>query len=316
MQDGIYVGIDVAKEAVDVALGPEEKVLTLPNSAAGFAKLLGRLKDFVVALVVMEATGGYERELADALCEAGHPVAVVNPRQVRDFARAMGVPAKTDRIDARVIARYAQAVNPPVRGQRTAGQRELAELVARRAQLMEHLTAESNRLRMVVSKRVRSEIGRAMAGLKRRVKTLDRDISDLIASDRALKVRSDLIQSVPGAGPQLAAALLAHCPELGTVSEKEIAALVGVAPLNRDSGGYSGRRTTWGGRSKIRSALYMSALVAAKHNPRIKNFYERLLDSGKPKKVALVACMRKLLVILNAMLRHGEFWRPEDAPAR
>ena len=316
MQDGTYVGIDAAEQAAGVAVGPDAEVLNLPDSATGFRKPIGRLKDLVVALVAMEAAGGYERESADALIEAGCPVAAVNPRHVRDFARALGIPAETDRIDARAIARCAEAVDPPVREQSSAKQRELAELMVRRGQLTDRLAAEGNRLGTVASKRVRAEIGRATAGLERRIETLDRDISDPIAADRGLRVRSDPIRSAPGAGPQLAAAIPARCPEPGTVDEKEIAALAGVAPPNRDSGACSGRRTARGGRSRVRSALYMSALAAARRNPVVKVFYDRLAESGKPEKVAPIACARKLLAILNAMCKHGEYRREEESPAR
>lgn len=262
MQDAVYVGVDVAKKALDAAIGAEGEVLTRPNSATGFKALTRRLKDFMVALVVMEAIGGYEDLLADALRDAGLAVAAVNPRQVRDFARALGILAKTDRIDARMIARYAAAVKPPVREPRSPSQCELAELVVRRGQLVDLLTAENNRLRTVASLQVRVETKRAIAGLGRRIRTYDRHIQDQIAASPELATRSDLIQSAPGAGPQLA------------------------------------------------------ALVASKHNRLIREFYERLVANGKPKKVALTACMRKLLVILNAMLRHGESWHREDAPAR
>ena len=316
MREDVYVGIDVAKNTVDVALGPQGEVITLPNSAAGFRALIERLKGFPAALAVMEATGGYEVGLADALCDAGFKVVVVNPRQVRDFARALGMLAKTDRIDAWVIARYGEAVRPSVRERKSPRERELAALVARRGQLMDHLTAEKSRLGMTSIPRVRDDISCAIAGLKRRIRTLDRDVGELIDTDPELATRSALITSVPGAGPQLAATMLAYLPELGTIGEKQIAALVGVAPLNRDSGTYSGRRTTWGGRSRVRSALYMSALVASRYNPVIKAFYDRLVESGKPGKVALTACMRKLLVILNAICKHGEYWRGQEAPAQ
>ncbi len=288
MQDAVYVGVDVAKKSIDVAISPEGKALSLSNSATGFRALIKRLKNLPVALVVMEATGGYEDLLADALRDAGLAVAVVNPRQVRDFARALGILAKTDRIDARVIARYAAAVKPPAREPRSPDRRQLAELVVRRGQLVDLLTAESNRLRTVSSLQVRVETKRAIAGLERRIQTYDRHIQDQIAANPDLATCSDLIQSAPGVGPQLSAVLLAHLPELGTVGEKEIAALAGVAPLNRDSGGYSGRRATWGGRPKVRSTLYMATLVASKHNPQIREFYERLVgnvrgrDAGCP----------------------------------
>ena len=222
---------------------------------------------------------------------------------------------RPDRIDARVIARFGEAVNPAVRDRKSPRERELSALVARRGQLTNQLTAERNRLQRSAVPRVRSDLRRAAAGLKRRIETYDRAISELIGASPLLSARRALIESVPGAGPQLSAALIAHLPELGRANQKQIAALVGVAPLNRDSGNYSGKRFVWGGRAGVRSALYMSALVATRHNRRIKAFYNRLLEAGKPKKVALVACMRKLLVTLNAMLRNGEFWRAEEPAA-
>lgn len=312
MRAGVYVGVDVAKDNVDCSLGPDGDFFQLPNAAAGYKALIERLKGLPVALVCMEATGGYEEALADALQDASLPVAVVNPRQVRDFARSMGILAKTDRIDARVITRFAESVRPPLRDRKSPRERELAALVARRGQLTDQLTAERHRLRRSAIPRVRSDLRRAVAGLGRRIKTYDRAISELIAASPLLSAKRALIESVPGAGPQLSAALIAYLPELGRANEKQIAALVGVAPLNRDSGRFSGKRFVWGGRARVRSALYMSALVASRRNPRIRAFYERLLEAGKPKKVALVACMRKILVALNSMLKNGEFWRAEE----
>ncbi len=220
MQDAVYVGVDVAKKSIDVAISPEGKALSLSNSATGFRALIKRLKNLPVALVVMEATGGYEDLLADALRDAGLAVAVVNPRQVRDFARALGILAKTDRIDARVIARYAAAVKPPAREPRSPDRRQLAELVVRRGQLVDLLTAESNRLRTVSSLQVRVETKRAIAGLERRIQTYDRHIQDQIAANPDLATCSDLIQSAPGVGPQLSAVLLAHLPELERSARK------------------------------------------------------------------------------------------------
>ncbi len=289
MRERVYVGVDVSKDGLDVAIGSRDEVFTLPNSAAGFEALVERLKEFLVALIVLEATGGYEEKLADTLRDAALPVAVVNPRQVRDFARALGILAKTDRIDAQVIARYAEMVRPPVRKRKSPRERELAGLVARRSQLLGQRTAENNRLYKAAIPRVRADLRRAIAGLGRRIGTLDRDISALIKADPDLAGRSALITSVPGAGDQLAAIMLAYLPELGQVGEKQIAALAGVAPLSRDSGHYRGKRSVWGGRARVRSVLYMSALSASRHNPVIREFYGRLVALGKPKKVALVA---------------------------
>ena len=308
----ICVGVDVSSEHLDVAFGPRRQVRRFHNTAAGLGKLIGQLADLAVEVVLMEATGGWELALTEALDEASLPVAVVNPRQVRDYARSMGILAKTDAVDARVIAEFAATGHYQLWTAPSPQVKELAELAARRLQLVEQRTAEQNRRQLVRHRHVRSDIGRAVAGLKRRITGLDRKIADLIASSPYLSTRSDLIASVPGAGPQLVAALCAYLPELGNIGNKQIAALVGVAPLNRDSGKYVGQRFVWGGRGRVRAALYMSALVATRHNPVIRDFYDRLVAAGKPKKLALVACMRKLLIILNAMLRHGEHWRGEE----
>ena len=314
MSAPICVGVDVASEHLDIAFGPQGQVRRFSNSSTGIRKLVRQLSGPDVEVVLMEATGGWEVALAEALAAADLPVAIVNPRRVRDYARAMGILAKTDAVDARVIAEFAvaghfrlwRAPDPVVR--------DLAELAARRRQLLEQRTAENNRLQLVGNRDVRSDINRAVAGLKRRIGRLDCRIAAMIAASPYLAARADLIGSVPGAGPQLAAVLLAYLPELGSIGNKQICALVGVAPLNRDSGKFVGKRFVWGGRSRVRAALYMSALVASRHNPVIKAFYQRLLAAGKPSKVALTACMRKLLTILNAMLRNGEYWRREELP--
>lgn len=308
MNAPICVGVDVSSEHLDAAFGAQGRVRRYANSGAGIRKLIARLQDLPVEVVLMEATGGWEQRLAKALDGANLAVAVVNPRQVRDYARAMGILAKTDAVDARVIAEFAAgrhyrlwtAPDPTVK--------ELGELAARRLQLVGQRVAERNRRRLVGNRHVRADVNRAVAGLGRRIKRLDQRIAELIASASELKTRADLIASVPGAGPQLSAVLLSHLPELGSVGNRQVCALVGVAPLNRDSGKFSGKRFVWGGRARVRAALYMAALTASRHNPRIKAFYDRLVEAGKPKKVALTACMRKLLTILNSMLRHGEFW--------
>ena len=319
MDAALYVGVDVSKDNLDVAVDPEGEVIRFANTPVGCRKLLKRLRQRRVALIVMEATGGYEERLADALADASFPAAVVNPRQIRDFARSMGVLAKTDAIDAQVSARFAEKIQPPVRRRRSLQIREVAALVSRRTQLIGMQHTECNRLAMAKSRIVKADINRAIAGLKRRIDGLDRKIEAAIAASSELKSRSMLLTSVPGVGPVLVATLTAYLPELGILDNKAAAALVGVAPLNRDSGKYSGKRIVWGGRAKVRSALYMAALSASRHNPKIKAFYDRLVAAGKPKKLALTACMRKLLTILNAMLRNGEYWRgsapQEQAPA-
>ncbi|MDE2863058.1 MAG: IS110 family transposase [Chloroflexota bacterium] len=313
--DAIYVGVDVSKDSLDVAAGSEGSVWRFANTPAGIRKLLRRLGSLLVALVVLEATGGYEDRLADALDEAGHALAVVNPGRIRGLARATGVLAKTDAIDARMIARYGEVVKPPARARPTGKVHALMALVGRRDQLLTMQAAERSRLEVVSDSTVRGDIRRAIDGLGRRIKALEDRIAAVIAADRELKARNDLLTSVPGVGPTLASTLAACLPELGSLDNKAIAALAGVAPFSRDSGRTSGKRFIWGGRSQVRKVLYMGALVAAKHNPVIREFYQRLVESGKPKKLALTACMRKLLVILNSMLRHGEYWRAPAATA-
>jgi len=259
--------------------------------------------------VVLEATGGFEMLVAGELELAGLPVSLVNPRQVRSFARATGRLAKTDAIDAQVLAQFAEAVKPPVRPLPDADTRELRSLVDRRRQLLEMVTSERNRLRLA-SKRVRPLIQEHILWLKQQADDLDKDIANLIRSSPIWRAQENLLRSTPGVGPVLSSTLLTHLPELGSLNRGQVAALVGVAPLNRDSGAFRGKRSVWGGRTAIRSALYMAALVATRYNPVIKAFYQRLRAAGKPAKVALNACMRKLLIILNSMLRHRTQWGP------
>jgi transposase len=259
-------------------------------------------------LVVLEATGGFERRVVGALAAAGLPVVVINPRQVRDFARATGTLAKTDRIDASILARFAEAVRPTPKPLPDPEIRALQAIVARRRQLLGMLAAENNRLSSApkaVAKRIKAHI----RWLQKELSRTEGDLETAIESSPALGENEALLRSVPGVGPVLASTLLAGVPELGTLTHKRVAALVGVAPLNRDSGTLRGHRSVWGGRAEVRGALYMGALVAARRNPVVKEFYERLLAAGKPKKVALVACMRKLLSILNAVLKHRTPWR-------
>jgi transposase len=263
-------------------------------------------------LIVLEATGGLEGALTGALVAAGLPVVVINPRQARDFAKATGQLAKTDAIDAAILAQFAEVVRPPVRPLPDAQTQELAALIARRRQLIEMRTAESNRLGSA-AQRVRPGIAAHLRWLDTQVARVDQDLTQAIRQSPVWRARDDLLQSTPGVGPVVTTTLLAELPELGTLNGKQIAALVGVAPLNRDSGLVRGTRTVWGGRASVRAALYMSALVAVRHNPVIKAFYLRLRAAGKAPKVALIACMRKLLTILNAMLKHQTPWRYEPA---
>lgn len=304
----IYVGIDVAKDRLDVAQRPGTEAWSASNDDRGIADLVARLKTLRPALVILEATGGIELPLVGALAAAGLPVVVVNPRQVREFARATGRLAKTDAIDAQVLARFAEAVQPALRPLPDAATQQLSNLVTRRRQVMEMLTAEKNRLR-TTAPAVRDHVKEHILWLERSLSDLDKELEQAIHSSDIWRAQDDLLQSAPGVGPVLSTTLLAELPELGTLNRKEIAALVGVAPLNRDSGTLRGRRTVWGGRSQVRAVLYMAALVATRFNPVIRAFYQRLQAAGKPKKVALTACMRKLLTILNAMMRHQIPWR-------
>ena len=312
----LFAGVDVSKDRLDVCLRwnePErhekEEAFFVAYDDSGIDALLSRLLEERTMLVVLEATGGFERTVVGALAAAGLPVVVLNPRQVRDFARATGRLAKTDRIDASILARFAEAVRPAPKPLPDQEIRALQAIVARRRQLLGMIGAENNRLSSA-SKAVAKRIKAHIRWLEKELSRTERDLEAAIENSPALGENEALLRSVPGVGPVLARTLLAGVPELGTLTHKRVAALVGVAPLNRDSGTLRGRRSVWGGRADVRAALYMGALVAARRNPVVKEFYERLLAAGKPKKVALVACMRKLLSILNAVLKHRTPWRP------
>jgi transposase len=304
------VGIDVAKATLDVWVEPEGPGWTVANDAAGIAELTERLRARPVTRVVLEATGGYEYAAVAALGLAGHPVAVVNPRRVRDFARATGRLAKTDRIDARVLARFGAAVRPEPRPLPSAEVQELDATATRRRQLLEMLQAERNRQRTARGKLAR-QIQQHVTWLERQLAALDDDLRHLIEASPVWRAKEDLLRSVPGVGPTTALTLLAELPELGALSGRQIAALVGVAPFARDSGTLRGKRAIWGGRAPVRTVLYMAAVSASRHNPRLRAVYQRLLAAGKPKKLALIACLRKLVVILNAMVAHGTPWDPD-----
>jgi transposase len=310
----VYAGVDVSKGHLEVFVAPTGERFSVTNDDSGIDELLARLDEpSSPALVVLEATGGFERPVAAALAASGLAVAVVNPRQARDFARATGKLAKTDRIDAESLAHFAEAVCPTPRPIVEEEARALGEILARRRQLVGMLTAENNRLLTASTKRVKKRIEAHVRWLEKELTRADGDLQEAIEESPAWRENEELLRGVPGVGPVLARTLLAELPELGELKNKQLAALVGVAPLNRDSGILRGRRAIWGGRSGVRAALYMGALVATRCNPDVKVFYERLLAGGKPKKVALVACMRKLLVILNAMLRNRTPWRPSHA---
>ena len=311
----LFAGVDVSKDRLDVCLRwsvperhNEEKAFFVAYDDSGIDALLSRLLKEPTVLVILEATGGFERTVVGALAAAGLPVVVINPRQVRDFARATGTLAKTDRIDASILARFAEAVRPAPKPLPDREIRALQAIVARRRQLLGMIAAENNRLGSApkaVAKRIKAHI----RWLDKELSRTEGDLEAAIESSPVLGENEALLRSVPGVGPVLARTLLAGVPELGTLTHKRVAALVGVAPLNRDSGTLRGRRSVWGGRAEVRAALYMGALVAARRNPVVRGFYERLLAVGKPKKVALVACMRKLLSILNAVLKHRTPWR-------
>ena len=304
-----FIGIDVSKDRLDVHVRPSDEAFAVARDGAGLAVLVERLGALAPHLVVLEATGGFEMTVAAALAAAGTPLAVVNPRQVRDFARATGQLAKTDALDAKVIARFAEQVRPEPRPVPDAQARALGELVARRRQIIEMMTAERNRRGQLTSRRLIKGVERLLAALQKELSELEREIGDGIRGTPAWRERDELLRSVPGIGDVVARTLIADLPELGHLDRKQIAALVGVAPLNRDSGTMRGKRTIWGGRAKVRSVLYMAALVASRHNPVLAAFYQRLVSAGKAKKLAITAVMRKLLTILNAMIRDSRPWQ-------
>ena len=307
-----FVGIDVSKQQLDVAVRPTGRTWTMAHDEAGLGTLVAQLRELAPTLIVLEATGGLEVPVASALAAVGLPTAVVNPRQVRDFARSTGTLAKTDRLDAQILAQFADAVRPEPRPLPDAQAQELSALLLRRRQLVDMLTAEKNRLQ-AAPQRIRPQIQAHIEWLQRQLAQFDDDLGQLVRSSPLWREKDDLLRSAPGVGPVLATTLLAHLPELGTLTRQQIAALVGVAPLNRDSGTLRGRRTVWGGRAHVRTVLYMSTLVAVRHNPVVAAFYQRLRAAGKAPKVALTACMRKLLTILNAMLKHRTRWAPAPA---
>ena len=308
-QEEIYVGIDVAKDRVDVSIRPGGDTWSADYDERGMSELVSCLRTVEPTAVLLEATGGLEVPLVSALAAAALPVVVVNPRQVRDFAKATGRLAKTDALDAQVLAHFAEAVRPPVRPLRDADTQELNSLTTRRSQLMTMLVAEKNRLRRA-SHSVHPSIRSHIRWLEQELSDLDKDLRKALRSSPVWREKDNLLRSVPGVGEQLSLSLLAYLPELGTLNRKRIAALVGVAPFNRDSGSRRGKRSVWGGRTRLRAVLYMGALVASRHNPVLRAFYQRLLAAGKPKKLALTACMRKLLTILNAMVKTGQHWTP------
>ena len=303
----VVIGVDVSKDSLDVAT--PEGVSQWENLPQGHAALIEQLASWTIQSIIIEATGGYERPLVAELLAAGLPVIVVNPRQVRDFARATGRLAKTDSIDAQVLAQFGNAIKPQQRPLPSGKQLDLQQQVARRRQLVGMLTMEQNRLKQTTDKLVRQSIQAVCNTLQKQLEKIDQRLQDAIEETPAWREKDNLLRSVPGIGPQTAFTLLAELPELGSCSRQQIAALVGIAPINRDSGRWRGARTTWGGRATVRAGLYMATLVATQHNPVIKAHYQHLQKLGKQKKVALVACMRKLLCMLNAILRDKKPWK-------
>ena len=311
----IHVGIDVAKARLDVFAGPEPGPRRFDHDAEGLARLIAWLQELRPRRIVLEATGGLERTLAQRLLEAELPTAVVNPRQVRDFGRALGRLAKTDKIDARLRADYARLIQPRPAEPIGETARKLRAAHARRRQLMGMIVAERNRLDRCDDAEIRGMIEHTVGQMNEQLSELDQRIEALVREDPDLHQRARLLASVPGIGHATAATLVGELPELGRCNRQQIARLVGVAPINRDSGTLRGRRTTGGGRHHIRTALYMPTLVALRHNPVIRRFYRHLLEQGKPKMVALTACMRKLLAILNRLIRENRTWQNQTRTA-
>ncbi len=308
----LYVGVDVSKASLDVAFGQEGECWNVSNDSRGIKAIVARLMELKPELIIVEATGGLERAVVAELAMAKLPVVVVNPRQVRDFAKAIGRLAKTDTIDARVLAHFGQAVRPEPRPLPDEMTRELSDLLARRGQLIAMLTAEKNRLQ-IAAKGVREDIKLHIQWLEGRLAEINDEINTMLHRSPLWREKDQLLRTVPGIGPVTSATIAAELPELGQLNRKQIASLVGVAPHNRDSGKMRGRRVIWGGRARVRAVLYMATLCGTRHNPVIKAFYQRLVAAGKPKKLALTACMRKLLTILNAMIKSGQAWNPQAA---
>jgi transposase len=304
-----FVGIDVAKRQLDVCIRPAGLTFTVGRDGAGLEELVARLREVRAQLIVLEATGGFEQVVTATLAGALLPVVVVNPRQIRDFARACGQLAKTDTLDAALIALFAERVRPELRPLPDEATRALGDLAARRRQVIEMMTAERHRLRQAVLRRVQKRLAAHIAWLEAELSSIDSDLDQAIRDSELWRHQEALMTSVPGVGPTVARTLLAELPELGQIDRRSLAALVGIAPMNHDSGQHRGRRSIRGGRSVVRAKLYMAAWVACRFNPVIKSFYEKLRVAGKPRKTAIVACMHKLLTILNAIIRTNTPWQ-------
>lgn len=307
--DSIIVGIDVSKDRLDVAMRPSSEAFVVERNATGLERLVARLRELSPHLVALEATGGFETIAAAALAGAGLPVVVVNPAQVRAFARALGKRAKTDPIDAAVIAHFAEATKPQPRPLPDETTQLLADLIARRRQIVEMMAAEGQRDRRLTNKRLKRSIARLRKVMEAELAALDQEINDQVRGSPVWAEKEDLLASVPGVGPVIARTLIAELPELGTLDRKQIAALAGLAPFTRQSGRWRGKSFIGGGRTAVRTALFMGAMVARRHNPALKAFFERLVAAGKPRMVALIAVARKLLTILNAIIRDSRSWQ-------
>jgi len=304
----VFIGVDVSKDTLDVAVRPTGEEMSFANTEDGASAMRDFIQSFSPRLIVLEATGGWEAVGVSVLAAKGLPVVVVNPRPVRNFAKAMGLLAKTDKIDARTLARFAEAVKPEVRPLKGEEAQRLEAFLARRRQLLQMSTAEKNRL-VLASRWTKKDIQAHIGWWDKELDKVNRELQKLIRKSPLWRERDEILQSVKGVGPTLSVTLLSDLPELGTLNRKKIAALVGIAPLNRDSGKYRGRRAIWGGRSQVRIVLYMAARAAIRFNPVIRAFAERLKKAGKPYKVVVTACMRKLLTILNAMVKNGTRWQ-------
>jgi len=310
---GTFIGVDIAKDSFEFVAYGDDRHFNMSNDGTGIRQAVEQIQKLSPELVVLEATGGYEHPLVAALSIAKLPVVVINPRQVRDFAKATGQLAKTDAIDAAVLAQFAAVIKPDLRPIADADMLLLKEVVSRRQQLVEMLVAERNRMGIAHNPSVKADIQAHIDWLRKRLNEADGELLRQIKESPVWRAKDDLLRTVPGVGPMTSVALLANLPELGRLNRHQIAALVGVAPFNRDSGMMRGKRAVWGGRSSLKAILYMAALSATKWNPAIKTFYERLCASGKPKKVALTACMRKLLIVLNSMMKNNTAWRCAEA---
>jgi len=311
-QENLFVGIDISKAQLDVAVSPLQEKEVFAHTEEGLSRLVERLKPLSPALIVLEATGGLEMDVVTALLTAELPVVVANPRQVRDFAKATGQLAKTDALDAQILARFAESVRPQIRPLKSAESQDLFALVARRRQILDMIAAETNRLR-TAALCTRKNLEAHIAWLKRCLKDLDKELGQAIKKSPVWRQKDEVLKSTPCVGRVLSATLLAEVPELGLITGKEVSALVGVAPMNCDSGQFRGRRKVWGGRAHVRTVLYMSTLSGIRCNPVLRSFYQRLRLAGKEHKVAMTGCMRKLIVILNAMMKNNSHWSPTHA---